>query len=204
VTFRVASALACIAGACAIAAPRISSYRIDAAGNRAGKLVVMIDGAGKEIAPAAFRAWIIDAGARIAYSTPGRVHGFEGEGDALHIYDAATAKTSEVMSAPFEITKVEEAYASNGRRALLATMSDSGLGASHVAVVDPARGQVFEAQQAKIMQRRGDRILVGFFRESDWERMSDSTPLQPFRVRTYDLKDLLRRPLLQRRGSTSQ
>jgi hypothetical protein len=198
--FLVFAGISCAGGA--QAADRISDFRIDRSGNGPGKLIVTEAGEPKEIAEAAFRAWIVDGGRQIVYSASGPVKGYEGEGQSLRLYDAATARTREELAAPFEIKDVEEAVATNGRRALIVAMTDSGLGATHVAVVDPARGQVFEARQAKVVERRGDRIVVGFFRESDWERMTEATPLQPFRVRQYDLKDLLKRPLLKRGRSS--
>ena len=102
-----------------------------------------------------------------------------------------------VLSAYYVIEKVSELKTRSGRQALLVEMRDGGLGASHLAVVDPRRGQVFMRKQVKLLERQGDMIVLGRYHEADWERMANDIVIQPRKTERYDVSALLRRPVMQ-------
>ena len=72
----------------------------------------------------------------------------------------------------FGVERVEEVQTDNGKRVLLAERRDSGLGASHPAVVDPDCGEVFALQRARLASRRDDLLVLGYYRDEDWEAIS--------------------------------
>jgi hypothetical protein len=75
-------------------------------------------------------------------------------------------------------------------------MRDGGLGASHVAVVDPHRGEVFAARKARLLYRKNDVIVIGHYRDQDWEAMARGKAISPCRTERYNLIRLLRRPVI--------
>jgi hypothetical protein len=97
-----------------------------------------------------------------------------------------------VLSEYFAIDTVQEVGTHLGRYALLVEMRDGGLGATHIAVVDPARGEVFVKQKAKVMSRDGDKFVLGFFRDEDWETLARGEKVLPYRTQSYDIGTLLK------------
>lgn len=193
---------------CAVAAPavgtscpggRIANFHLGEAEGRAKPLSVQVAGAECQIAGNALKAWILRGGRRIVYSVPGS-GGFESEGQALVSYEAASGRRRTLLSESFAIDSVEE-FRTSGTRArqgLLVTMHDGGLGASHVAVVDLDRGEVFLQQQAKVLRRRGDRLELAYFRDEDWEQMAQGGTPAPLRTRTFNLAALVKGKLIKR------
>jgi hypothetical protein len=72
-------------------------------------------------------------------------------------------------------------------------MRDGGLGASHLAIVDPRRGEVFSRSQVKLLRREGDMIVVGRYREDDWERLAHGISVAPASAERYDVDTVMRR-----------
>lgn len=179
------------------ASPGVSAYRIEAEPKHSGSLYAQIDGKESRIADDAFAAWLLDGGQKIAYSTADGAGGYENEGQSLHIYDVRARTHRKVLSAYYAIEKVSELKTSSGRQALLIEMRDGGLGASHLAVVDPRRGQVFLRKQVKLLERQGDMIVLGHYHEADWERMANDIVIQPHKTERYDVSALLRRPVIR-------
>jgi hypothetical protein len=169
--------------------PIISKIRIPPDG---GPLYATIDGKEKRIAPAASKAWILEAGRTLAYSTAAG-SGFEGEGKALRLYRPAAAKDTKILGEPFEITGVKEARTASGKTAFLVTMEDGGLGASHIAVVDPARGKVFREDGAVFKESAAGAVTVAWYKDDDWENLKSA---KPFKTQRYDLDELLRRTVI--------
>jgi hypothetical protein len=162
-----------------------------------GTLFVMIAGTEKKITDQAQQAWIINGGRHVVYSSSEGAGGFENEGQSLHLYDVNTDRHKQIMSEYFMVEKVKEVITSNKKRVLLVTMADGGLGASYVAVVDPWRGEVFFRRWARILSNKGDTIVLGFYRESDWgDELEAGKKIRPYKTERHNLKTLLRRPVI--------
>ena len=86
------------------------------------------------------------------------------------------------------VDTVQEVVTSKRKRALLVTMSDGGLGASYVAVVDPWRGEVFFRRWARILTHKEDTVVLGFYKEADWDQIEKA---HPYKIRRYNLNSLL-------------
>src|SRR6185295_26953 len=91
---------------------------------------------------------------------------------------------------------VKEVITSNKKRALLVTMEDGGLGASYVAVVDPLRGEVFFRRWVRILANKGDTIVLGFYREADWEKLDAGRKVRPYKTERHNIKSILLRPVI--------
>ena len=148
---------------------RIEKVRVDHADKNAGPLYVSVGGRELRVTDKALNAWIVGGGRQVAYSAPDGAGGYENEGNALHLYDLQSGKERKVLSEYFAIDRVTEVRTRNGKTAFLVEMRDGGLGASHVAVVDPRRGEVFIASKARVQGRTGDRLVLGFYHDEDWE-----------------------------------
>ena len=174
--------------------PGVTGFHIEAEPRQAGPLYAQIGEKDIRIADQAIAAWILEKGQKIAYSAADGAGGYENEGQSLRIYDVPVGTHRKVLSAYYVIDQVSEFKTKGGNKALLVEMRDGGLGASHLAVVDPRRGQVFLRKQVKLLKRRGDLIVLGRFHESDWERMAGDMVIQPYKTEHYDVNTLLRRP----------
>jgi hypothetical protein len=163
-----------------------------------GPLFVTIAGTEKRTTEQAQQAWIINGGRHVIYSSSEGAGGYENEGQSLHLYDVGTGKHKRIMSEYFMVDEVKEVVTSNKRRALLVTMSDGGLGASYIAVVDPWRGEVFFRRWAQILSQKGDTIVLGRYREDDWDKIihGEGAKVRPYKRERYDLKSLLRRRVI--------
>ena len=179
----------------------IRSVRVDRADSGAGPLFVLFDGKDIKVADEALKAWIIDGGRQLVFSGKDGAGGYEGEGQSLRLYNPRTGKLRKILSEYFAIDEVQEATTSIGKNALIILMHDGGLGASHLAVVDPGRGEVFAISKAKLLRKAGDMILVGFFRDEDWEAMIKGKSIEPYRTGRYNLNQLLKHPLMFRRSA---
>jgi hypothetical protein len=175
--------------------PDASKLKLERAG---GPLYATIAGSEKKIADAALDAWLIDHGKQVAYSSADGADGFENEGQALRILDTSTGKTTRILAESFEIKNVEGARSTLGKTALLVTMEDGGLGASHVAVVDPTRGEVWVQHGARFGTQRKGTVSVEWYRDADWALLQEKQIVKPYRVRWYDLDTLLVHPVIVR------
>jgi hypothetical protein len=162
-----------------------------------GPLFVTIAGKEKQLTGQAQQAWIINGGRHVVYSSSEGSGGYENEGQSLHVYDIAADKHSRIMSEYFMVDDVKEVVTSNKKRALLVTMSDGGLGASYIAVVDPSRGEVFFRRWARILSQKGDTIVLGLYKEDDWEKLDSAQgKVRAYKREIYDLKSLLKRRVI--------
>jgi len=168
-----------------------------------GPLFITSGGKERKIADEAQKAWIINNGWQVVYSSSDGAGGFENEGQGLHLYDVRTGKSKRVLSEYFGVDEVEEVVTSTKQRALLVTMSDGGLGASYVAVVDPRRGEVFFRRWAQILSRKGDVIVLGFYKEDDWDKINNepSAKVRPHRTERHNLNSLLKRRVIVNKRS---
>jgi hypothetical protein len=178
---------------------RITAARVDKTENdMQGPVYATIGGKETLIADAGVETWIIQGGRQLVYSGRDGSGGFENEGMSLHIYDARTARRRKIMSEYFMVDKVTEVFTSTKKTALLVELSDGGLGASYFALVDPNRGEVFFRRWALVLSRKGDVIVLGRYREDDWDKLtSDETAkVTPYRKERYNLNTLLRRRVI--------
>src|SRR5262245_42319308 len=180
-----------------VPAQNVTSVRVEKEGIY-GPLFVTIDGAEKKITGDAQQAWILSGGRYVVYSASDGAGGFENEGQSLHLYDVRTGRHKRILSEYFMVDKVDEVVTSKNKRALLVHMMDGGLGASYVAVVDPLRGEVFFRRWARILARNGDNIVLGFYREDDWEKLDSDRggTVRPYRSERYNLHSLLQRRVI--------
>lgn len=163
---------------------------IKAPGEVMGSVTAIINGTEKTIAGHAYQAWLADDGRAVLYATGDSVGGYEREGQALWWYDIDKGCVRKLMSELYMITKVVETRSTSGEDALLVTMMDGGLGASHVAVVDPQRGEVWRETMARFVGLRNGRIAVGLYRPHDF----GSEKPRPDRIAYYELDRLLDMP----------
>lgn len=155
-----------------------------------------IDGKIVTIANSALEFWSFDHGREIVYSGTDGAGGFENEGQSLHIYEAKKRTQRKVLSEYYMINNVQEIKTRAGKTALLVVMQNGGLGMSYLAVVAPDRGEVFRASGASLIDLKGDLLVVGFFKDDDWERIRDGRKVLPYKTQKYDLNDLLIRRLI--------
>jgi hypothetical protein len=182
------------------AQPLITAARVDRADDQmTGAVYATVGGREIKVADAGVDSWVIQGGRKMVYSGRDGSGGFENEGMSLHIYDAQTAKTRKIMSEYFMVDTVTEVTTSTKRTALLVKLSDGGLGASYFAVVDPNRGEVFFRRWALLLSRKGDTIVLGRYREGDWDKLGQdaNAKVTPYRKERYNLKALLRRRVIQ-------
>lgn len=175
--------------------PRATNVRI-AMRDIYGALFVTIAGTEKKVTDQAQQAWIINGGRHVVYSSSEGAGGYENEGQSLHLYDVVTGNHKRIMSGYYMVQTVKEVITSNKKRALLVTMEDGGLGASYLAVVDPGRGEVFFRRWVRILANKGDTIVLGFYREKDWEELATGRKVQPYKKERLNLNSLLRRPVI--------
>lgn len=162
-----------------------------------GAVYVTINGKESKIADAGVDSWVIQRGRQLVYSGRDGSGGYENEGMSLHLYDARTGRQRKIMSEYFMVEKVVEVTTRSGRTALLVEMEDGGLGASYFAVVDPARGEVFFRRWARLLSRQGDRVVLGFYKESDWEKlMEPNARVRPHRTERHNLSAILKRRVI--------
>lgn len=177
----------------------ITSTRVAVADGRFfGTLYVTIGGKEKKIDDEAIAAWIIQGGQRVVYSGREGAGGYENEGQSLSIYDGRTGRKRKIMAEYYGIDKVTEVTTSRNKTALLVDMSDGGLGASYLAVVDPARGEVFFRRWAKVISRQGDHIVIGHYREGDWLKINENKNARviPYKTERQNLNAILRRRVI--------
>ncbi len=156
-------------------------------------LYASVEGIETKIVNSALKAWRIGEGRQVVYSAIDGAGGYENEGQALYLYDVATGVQRKVVAEYFVIVEVAEAKAASGKVALLLTMTNGGLGATHIAVVDPERGEVYTADGAMILNHANHGIVVGRYRDRDWDKLRAKVRVPPFRTEHYDLDALLRR-----------
>ena len=176
----------------------VTSVRVDKGEGLYGPLFVTTGGGEQKIPVQAQQAWILSGGRYLVYSSSEGAGGYENEGQSLHVYDVVTRRHKRIMSQYFMVQTVEEVMTSKKKRALLVTLEDGGLGASYVAVVDPTRGEVFFRRWARILSRKGDTIVLGRYREDDWDKLmgENAAKVRPYRTERYNLNSLLLRRVI--------
>jgi hypothetical protein len=181
------------------ARPIASKCRLAAPGS---PLYATIGGQERKIADSALAVWLIDQGRSVVYSAADGAGGYENEGQALHLYDTQTGEQRKIMAEYFVVERVRAVKTRTARTALLVKMRDGGLGALHLAVVDPSRGEVFYKEGADVISRRGESIVVGYYRDEDWDRIQHKTKVRPYKTEHFDLSKILEMPVITNEPSS--
>lgn len=190
---KIASGIVFLAAAAALGQNSGVSVRLDRPG---GILYAKIGGTDKKVADSAQKAWVISEGRTVAYSAADGAGGNDNEGQSLYLYDIQTGQNRKVMAEYFMVDEVREARTSTGKQALLALMSDTSLDAYHVAVIDPGRGEVFCEDGAKIGSVDGDKLVLAYYGDDDWDLLRDNQEVKPQKTEEFDLKALLGRDVM--------
>ncbi|HEX8493534.1 MAG TPA: hypothetical protein VF658_11870 [Pyrinomonadaceae bacterium] len=163
-----------------------------------GPLYVTINDKESKIADVAIDAWVINGGHQVVYSGRDGAGGFEDEGQSLRVYDARSGKIRKVMSEYVAVDEVTEVKTAGGKIALLVKMSDGGLGANYLAIVDPARGEVFFRRWVRLLSRKGDILTLGHYREDDWDKFLENknAKVRPYRTEKVNLSAALKRRVI--------
>ena len=162
-----------------------------------GPLYASIGGGEKKIADSAEKAWVIADGQAIVYSGKDGAGGYEQEGQSLYRYDVKSGDRTKIMAEYFVVQNVREARTTDGKPALLVDMVDGGMGASHLAVVDPARGEVFCEDGARLGGIQGDTITLNYYGDDDWDMLNDNQEVKPQKTEQYDLRQVLTRAVMK-------
>jgi hypothetical protein len=150
-----------------------------------GQLTLTVDGKAKTIAAKdVANYWMTKAGA-ILYSVRERKRGYEGEGEALFLYDRTTETKTRLLTDDYMIEKVYELTTTGGKSLLCVTMSDGGLGANHVAIVNPERGTVFAQPMSRFARVEPNRIIVAEWADSDRWHGADEPRGKPTAYLTF-------------------
>lgn len=176
-----------------ISGPHIEKHQQDDA---SGELWVTVGGQKTRVAAGAVKFWVIDEGRQIVYSGTDGAGGFENEGQSLWSY-APAGKPRKLLAEKYMIQDVKE-FVVGAKRGLIVEMRDGGLGASHVAVVDVARGQLLSVSQARVLRMEDGTLRLGFYREGDWEQLNAGKSIVPYRERQYDLNKVMSQPVMKR------
>jgi hypothetical protein len=162
-----------------------------------GELRVTINGQQKTVTSKAFKAWIIQGGRAVLWSAPDGAGGFENEGQALWHYDAQNGRKRKLAAEYFMIERVREVKSNSGKISYVVSMLDGGLGAPHLALVDPKRGLVWRQQMARLTAIRNGRLAIGRVTEtaiSDAASTSNSPKVS--QMIYLDIDTLLKRPVI--------
>jgi hypothetical protein len=157
-----------------------------------GPLFVTINGAEKKIANEAVEAWIIDGGRKLAYMTsesPGQM----GAGGTLIVFDPQTNKHKKLTTWEDDFTDMKVARSGDGKTAMLMETSGAENCAPAVTVIDPARGEVFSEGPAQVLSIKGDTMLLGYFREAEWDKNCESKKMKAYKTKSFSLTVLLKR-----------
>ena len=157
-----------------------------------GPLYVTIGGQEKRIAKESCAAWIIEGGRKLAYTTS-QAPGEMGAGGTLLVYDAQTNQHKKLATSEDDLVGVKEARSGDGKTALLLETSGAETCAPELVVIDPTRGEVFSESPAQVLSIKGDIILLGYFKEAEWEKNCERKRMNPYKTKSFSLTALLKR-----------
>lgn len=140
---------------------------------------------------------ITENGRAIVWSAPDGAGGYENEGQSLWRYDSKTKSKRKIMAEYYMVDVLREVHSRGGRTLFLVSMSDGGLGAPHLAVVDPHRGEVWRLQMARLTGIRNARIAVAVYRAEDIGHSDGKLEtLKPQKMLYLNLDQLARRKVI--------
>ena len=200
VRFLLALSILCLSvGAAVVRAQRIkpsaaqdiiTKFRIQP--KSGGPLFVTVNGTEKQIAKEALEAWIIEGGHKLAYTTseaPGQM----GAGRTLMVFDAHTNQHKKLVTSEDDLVSVKEARSGDGKTVLLLETSNAEVCAPTIGVIDPTRGKVFSETPAQVLSIKGDIMILGYFKEAEWQKNCESKKMKPYKTKSFSLSALLKR-----------
>ncbi len=144
------------------------------------------------------------AGGQVAYSALDGAGGYENEGQSLWIVDVASKQRRNVMREYFAVRELREVRLADGRALLVVRMEDGGAGMSHVAFVDPDRGELAREPRSLVARVEGDTIeLHAWDGEAPWTEPGARDPATgllrdpPARVSRRSLSELMARDVME-------
>lgn len=143
-------------------------------------------------------------GAQVAYSALDGSGGYENEGQSVWIVDVADKQRRKVMSEYTMVRDITEHQLPDGRGLLVVRLEDGGAGMSHIAFVDPLRGQLAREPRSLVASVVGDTIeLHAWDGEAPWTEPDGRDPatgllrVPPARITRLSLSELLARPVME-------
>ncbi len=204
---RLLVSILCLSFASAVSAQRIRStvrenvitkFRIQP--KSGGPLFVTIDGKERKIAKEAVEAWIIEGGRRLAYTTAEGAGGM-GAGGTLMLFDAQTNQHKKLATSEDDLVDLKEARSGDGKTVLILETSGAENCAPEIMMIDPSRGEVFSESPAQVLSIKGDLMLLGYFKEAEWEKNCESKKMKPYKTKSFSLNALLKRSVITKRPS---
>ncbi|MFN7131938.1 MAG: hypothetical protein ACK4N5_07640, partial [Myxococcales bacterium] len=171
------------------AAPRtVSKVRVD----DSGAVFATISGSEVKLASHGIKAWVLGNGRYVVWSGRDGGGGYENEGQSLRVFDVQARTYTKVMAETVMIDDVQLMPTRGKSPALLVSMSDGGLGASHFAVVDPLKAKtVYRQPMAKALDVKDGKVTVGLYTEDDFHASELPTPKK---TKTVDVNALFGAP----------
>lgn len=144
------------------------------------------------------------AGAQVAYSALDGAGGYENEGQSVWIVEVASKQRRPVMREYAQVREIREVRAADGTALLVVRTEDGGAGMSHIAVVDPRRGQVARIPRSLVAKVEGDTIeLHSWNGEAPWSEPGGRDPATgllrapPESTTRISLTELASRPTME-------
>jgi hypothetical protein len=144
------------------------------------------------------------AGAQVAYSAIDGAGGYENEGQSLWIVDVATKQRRAVMREYTQVREISELRLPDGHGLLVVRLEDGGAGMSHIAMVDPLRGQVARMPRSLVAKVDGDTIeLHAWDGEAPWtepgarDTLTGLLKAPPARITRLSISELVARPVME-------
>lgn len=144
------------------------------------------------------------AGGQVAYSALDGAGGYENEGQSVWIVDVASKQRRNVLREYFAVREIREERLGDGRGLLVVRMEDGGAGMSHIAFVDPLRGELARVPRSLVARVDGDTIeLHAWDGEAPWTDPAARDPATgllrapPARVTRLSLSELSTRDVIE-------
>jgi hypothetical protein len=162
-----------------------------------GVLTVLVNDVATQVATGVREAMIVDGGRHLVFTTTSG-KGFEAEGENLYVFNPRTGKIGLLASEVFyfELSATQSVRV-KGVPTLVASMRDGGLGASHVAIINMRRGEVFRAPLSTASVVQGGKVTIDTFPAEHWEGL----PTQPKKSEVIDLAVVNKAPLVEVPGN---
>lgn len=147
---------------------------------------------------------IISGGREVAYNGLDGAGGYENEGQSLRVVDLSTGEHRVVMREYTQVREIREVPMPSGDALLVVRMEDGGAGMSHIAIVDPSRGQLYRAPRSLVASIDGDTLeLHSWNGEAPWTEPDGRDPATgllrapPASVQRVSLSAIMRGPVIE-------
>ena len=147
---------------------------------------------------------IISAGREVAYNGLDGAGGYENEGQSLRVVNVGTGERRVVMREYTQVREIREVPLPSGDALLVVRMEDGGAGMSHIAIVDPSRGQLYRAPRSLVASIEGDTLeLHSWNGEAPWTEPNGRDPATgllrapPASVQRVSLSAIMSGPVIE-------